>query len=181
MRSQKAKEVALLGVLFALAIALSFLESAVSPALGLLPAMKLGLSNVVVMYAVLCLSRRHALELVLLKALFAFAVRGATAGLLSLAGGALSFAVFCVFLALPLPVTGFIFSVCGALAHNAGQLLAAACILSDRLALGYAPVLMAAGVAVGSVTYAITKALLPALRAAQGSGTGTKAAKHILF
>ena len=53
MRSQKSREVAWTGMLFALAIALSFLESAITPLLGLMPAMKLGLSNLVVMYALL--------------------------------------------------------------------------------------------------------------------------------
>ena len=42
-------------MLFALAIALSYLESLVSPLLGLMPAIKLGLSNIVVMYALLFL------------------------------------------------------------------------------------------------------------------------------
>ena len=71
MRSQKSREVAWTGMLFALAIALSFLESAITPLLGLMPAMKLGLSNLVVMYALLFLNTRTAAELVLLKALFA--------------------------------------------------------------------------------------------------------------
>ena len=68
MRSQKSREVAWTGMLFALAIALSFLESAITPLLGLMPAMKLGLSNLVVMYALLFLNARTAAELVLLKA-----------------------------------------------------------------------------------------------------------------
>lgn len=41
MRSQKSREAAWTGMLFALAIALSFLESAITPLLGLMPAMKL--------------------------------------------------------------------------------------------------------------------------------------------
>lgn len=76
MRSEKAKNVARLGMLFALAIALSFCESCLTPLLGLMPAMKLGLSNIVVMYALLYLSKRQALALVLLKALFALLTRG---------------------------------------------------------------------------------------------------------
>ena len=84
MRYTKAKEVALLGVLFALAMALSFMESALTPLLGLLPAMKLGLSNVVVMFALLFLPRRQALLLAILKAVFALLTRGVTAGFLSL-------------------------------------------------------------------------------------------------
>ena len=53
-------------MLFALAIALSYLESLVSPLLGLMPAIKLGLSNIVVMYALLFLRTRTALLLVVL-------------------------------------------------------------------------------------------------------------------
>ena len=55
MRNLKAKNVALTGMLFSLAIALSWLESYVTPLLGLIPALKLGLSNIVVMYAILFL------------------------------------------------------------------------------------------------------------------------------
>ena len=101
MRSQKARETAWTGMLFALAIALSYLESLVPPLLGLMPAIKLGLSNIVVMYALLFLRTRTALLLVVLKALFAFLTRGATAGFLSLCGGALSLAVMLVLLQLP--------------------------------------------------------------------------------
>ena len=53
MRNQKpskAKQVALSGMLFALAMALSFAEGTLTIP-GLLPGMKLGLANVVVMYA----------------------------------------------------------------------------------------------------------------------------------
>lgn len=164
MRNQAARDTALLGMLFALAMALSVFESAIVPLLGLMPAMKLGLSNIVVMYALLALGRSKALLLVLLKAGFAFLVRGVTAGFLSLCGGMLSFFVFCILLLLPFSVTGYIFSVCGALAHNVGQLLGAAVLLSDRMALGYAPVLLCVGVAVGSATWGISHVLFPALR-----------------
>ena len=123
-------------MLFALAIALSYLESLVSPLLGLMPAIKLGLSNIVVMYALLFLRTRTALLLVVLKALFAFLTRGATAGFLSLCGGALSLAVMLVLL--QLPVSGYIFCAGSALAHNLGQLAGAAVLLSSAMALGYA-------------------------------------------
>ena len=143
MRSKKARETALTGMLFALAIAFSYLESLVSPLLGLMPAIKLGLSNIVVMYALLFLRTRTAVLLVVLKALFAFLTRGATAGFLSLCGGALSLAVMLVLL--HLPVSSYIFCACSALAHNLGQLAGAAVILSSRMALAYAPILLAAG------------------------------------
>lgn len=164
MQSQKAKMVARLGMLFALAMALSFFESVITPFFGLMPAMKLGLANIVVMYALVFTRRRYALMLVLLKAVFTFLVRGATAGFLSLCGGSLSWLVMCALLSLPFPVTGYIFSVCGALAHNIGQLAGASVVLSSVLALGYAPVLLAVGLAVGSLTWWVARGVFPALK-----------------
>lgn len=164
MQSRKAQTVARLGMLFALAMALSFFESTITPFLGLMPAMKLGLANIVVMYALVFTRRRYALALVVLKAAFTFIVRGATAGFLSLCGGGLSWLVLCILLSLPFPVTGYIFSVCGALAHNIGQLLGASVVLSSALALGYAPVLMAAGLVVGSITWWVARGVFPALK-----------------
>lgn len=164
MQSQKVKTIARLGMLFALAMALSFFESVITPLLGLMPAMKLGLANIVVMYALVFMKRRQALALVLLKAGFSLFVRGATAGLLSLCGGMLSWAVMCLLLSLPTPVTGYIFSVCGALAHNIGQLLGAATMLGSAMALGYAPILLAVGLAVGSLTWWVARGVFPALK-----------------
>ena len=164
MRSQKAREVAWTGMLFALAIALSFLESAVAPLLGLMPAMKLGLSNLVVMYALLFLSTRTAGELILLKALFALLTRGPTAGFLSLCGGVLSFLVLLVLLHLPASPGEFIFTVSGALAHNVGQLIGASVLLSSAMALGYAPVLLVAGLCVGALSCVLSRALFAAMQ-----------------
>ena len=161
VRSQKARETAWTGMLFALAIALSYLESLVSPLLGLMPAIKLGLSNIVVMYALLFLRTRTALLLVVLKALFAFLTRGATAGFLSLCGGALSLGVMLVLL--QLPVSRYIFCAGSALAHNLGQLAGAAVLLSSAMALGYAPVLLAAGLIVGGISCTLSRALFAAL------------------
>ena len=163
MRSQKSREVAWTGMLFALAIALSFLESAITPLLGLMPAMKLGLSNLVVTYALLFLNARTAAELVLLKALFALLTRGPTAGFLSLCGGVLSFLVLWRLLHLPASPGELIFTVSGALAHNIGQLLGASVLLSSAMALGYAPVLLVAGLCVGALSCVLSKALFAAM------------------
>lgn len=173
----KAHEVAYTGMLFALCMALSWLESFVTPLLGLMPAMKLGLANICVMYALLFLRPGTAFTLAALKALFAFLTRGATAGFLSLCGGMLSLLVLWVLLVLPLPVTGYIFSVCGALAHNLGQLCGAALLLSAPMAFGYAPVLLVAGVAVGAVTAALSSALYPALARALPAVRGSRGGK----
>ncbi|MFR9068682.1 MAG: Gx transporter family protein [Faecalibacterium prausnitzii] len=118
---EKTRHIALSGLLFALAMALSFIEGTlVIP--GLLPGMKLGLANIVVMYALFFMGPRQALVLDILKALFVFLVSGFTAGFLSLCGGLLSLAVMWVlYYLLPVRPTWFILSVCGALAHNVGS------------------------------------------------------------
>ena len=166
MRNQKpskAKQVALSGMLFALAMALSFAEGTLTIP-GLLPGMKLGLANVVVMYALLFMGARQALILDVLKALFVFLVSGPTAGFLSLCGGLLSLLVmWALYDLLPLRPTWFILSVCGALAHNVGQLIGAGFLLSSALSLYYAPVMLVLGLVMGGLTALILRALLPAL------------------
>lgn len=164
MQREKTRSIARLGLLFALAMVLSYLESLLTPVLGLMPAIKLGLANIVVMYAALLLGARPALGLVLLKAMFAFFTRGATAGFLSLCGGALSLLVVLILLKLPFSPTPWILSVSGALAHNIGQLCAAALVLSDTMALAYAPVLLCAGVVVGTLNCWLLRGVMPALK-----------------
>jgi heptaprenyl diphosphate synthase len=159
----KARQVALSGMLFALAMALSFIEGTlVIP--GLLPGMKLGLANIVVMYALFFMGPVQALFLDLLKALFVFLVSGWTAGFLSLCGGLLSLVVmWLLYYVLPVRPTWFILSVSGALTHNIGQLLGASVILSSKLSLYYAPVMLVLGLVMGALTALTLRALLPAL------------------
>ena len=58
LRNEKTRRVALMGLLFALSVVLSFLEGTLTPLLGLPPGVKLGLANVVVMYALFFLGQR---------------------------------------------------------------------------------------------------------------------------
>ncbi len=161
-QNSSAYKVALMGVLFALAIALSWLEGIVAPMLGLLPGIKLGLANVVVLYALLFLSRRSAAVLVLLKAVFALLTRGGVAALLSLCGGAASLLIMLLLLVLQKKPSIILLSIFGALSHNVGQLLAARLMLGP-LSLYYAPVLLLCGIVMGVLTSLVLRALLPPL------------------
>lgn len=160
---EKTKRIALSGLLFALAMALSFVEGTLTIP-GLLPGMKLGLANIVVMYALFFMGPKQALVLDILKALFVFLVSGATAGFLSLCGGLLSLAVmWLLYYHFPVRPTWFILSVCGALGHNIGQLLGASVILSTAVSLYYAPVMLVLGLVMGALTSLTLRAILPAL------------------
>ena len=160
---EKTRYIALSGLLFALAMALSFIEGTLTIP-GLLPGMKLGLANIVVMYALFFMGPKQALVLDVLKALFVFLVSGFTAGFLSLCGGLLSLLVMWVlYYKLPFRPTWFILSVCGALSHNIGQLLGAGLILSSAMSLYYAPVMLVLGLVMGALTSLTLRAILPAL------------------
>ena len=162
-RGSKTHEIALSGLLFALAMAVSFIEGTLTIP-GLLPGMKLGLANIVVMYALFFMGVKQALVLDVLKALFVFLVSGFTAGFLSLCGGLLSLLVMAVlYYVVPVRPTWFILSVCGALAHNIGQLLGASVILSTAVSLYYAPVMLVLGLVMGMLTSVTLRAMLPAL------------------
>ena len=166
MKRTNAYHVALTGMLFALALVLSVLESWITPLLGLAPGVKIGLANIVVMYALLCMNRRQALVLVVLKAGFALLTRGAVAALLSGCGGLVSLGVMCLLRLGKQRPTLCSRSAAGAIAHNVGQLCMAAVLLGSGLALSYAPVLLVSGLVVGWRTGTLLRALLPSMQKA---------------
>lgn len=160
MRSS-AKFVAFTGILAALAVVLSLLENLLPPIPGMPPGAKLGLSNIVSMYAAGCMGFFPAMAVALAKGLFAFLTRGVTAGLMSTAGGL--FSTLIVWLLLRKLRFGLLgASAAGALVHNAAQLMIA-CLLTSSAALYYAPVLVLLGTASGILTGLALGVLMPPL------------------
>lgn len=160
--SANIRHVTLLAMLFSVAIVLSVVESYI-PMPGP-PGVKLGLSNIVVLFMLLSVSKFDAVLLVLLKGLFAFITRGFTASVMSLFGGLFSILVMIVLLLLfKNRISLLILSISGALFHNIGQLLAASWLMGT-LFISYLPVLLLAGLAAGFITSVILKITLPALK-----------------
>ena len=166
--NQTAKKAAVTGLLGALAVALSFLEGLLPPLPGTPPGFRLGLSNLVTMFAAGSLGLPVALFLAVVKGGFAFLTRGLTAGLLSLAGGLLSTVVTWLLLK-KTTVSYLVLGVCGALAHNAAQ-LGCAMALTSPAVLGYAPVLVLLSLGTGMLTGAVLRGVLPPLRRALAVG-----------
>jgi len=161
-RNSPAKDAAVLGLLFALAIVLSYLEGLL-PSL-LVPGVKLGLSNVVVMYCVFLLGARKAWLLTVLKALFVLLTRGLAGAALSACGGLLSLGVMCL-LTRRRDYSVPLVSIAGAVAHNVGQLLCAAFLLRlGQVLFYYLLLLVPAGVLMGAVTALLLRTLLPLLQ-----------------
>ena len=166
-RRASALRVALMGLLFALEMVLSWLESLVTPLLGLPPGIKPGLANIVVMYALLFLSGRDALVLTVLKSGFVLLAQGPSAGLLSLSGGLCALAVMWAVGHIGRP-TIYIRSVCGAIFHNVGQLAVVNLMFTRSIYTWYyLPVLLVSGAVMGGVTAVSLHALMPALAGLQ--------------
>lgn len=163
-RSRKVKRLALMGLLFALAMALSFLESLL-PALPMLPpGIRLGLSNIVTMYALFVLGPVSGYTIAILKALFVLLTRGAVAAAMSAAGGVFSVTVMLLLSLLPgIKEQYLLLSVFGGAAHNIGQLVMARFIINNQYVWYYFPVLLAAGLLMGAITGMALRVVLPYL------------------
>jgi heptaprenyl diphosphate synthase len=159
-KKAEVRRIALLGLLFALAIVLSVVESLL-PIPAPIPGIRLGLSNIVVMFALLHLRKKDALAVTLLKSLFVAATRGIVAGLLSLSGGLLALGVMTLILLLTKrKATYLLISMAGAVFHNIGQISAASIILRTALWL-YLPVLLVSGIVTGFATSVLLKLTSP--------------------
>ena len=153
------RSVAVLGVMATLAILLGYVEVLIPFNFGI-PGIKLGLSNLVVLYALYRLSYREALAISLVRVVVigflfgnlfscAYAATGAFLSLSVMAG---------------LKKTG-VFSIlgvssAGGTAHNIGQILVAYLVTPSLPLLWYLPVLMIAGLITGLIIGGLTAVLL---------------------
>ena len=160
-----ARSVALLGIFGALALLMSFLENLLLPDLPLLPpGAKLGLSNIVTTLTGALLGGPAAFAITALKALFAFVTRGATAGLMSAAGGFLStFGLVLLLRQQGRTLTFLGISVLCAALHNLGQLLCAAALTGTVSLMNYGKYLLLFSLFTGTLTGVMLNVLMPRL------------------
>ena len=141
------KKIALYGLLIALAMLLSWVESMI-PIPFPVPGIKLGLTNLVIIVALYELGARDAFILSMVRILLVAFTFGNTAALLySLAGGILSFLVM-VLLKKTDKFSMAGVSVAGGVAHNVGQIAVASVLLATNMA-GYLPALLISGCVAG--------------------------------
>lgn len=157
-------QIALFGMLAALAAVLSYLESLLPTAAFLPPGAKPGFSNLVNLFAASFMGTVPALGIALLKACFAGLTRGITAFFMSLCGGMLSTLVMCLLLRKSKGLSFVGIGVVGAVCHNLGQLAVAVVLVGNRSVLGYAPVLLLCALAAGTLTGFVFRAVYPALQ-----------------
>ena len=136
------------------AVALTiFMVEAQIPAPVPIPGIKLGLANIVTLYALFVLGPWDALGILLARILLGSLFAGNMMVLLySLAGGLLCWAISCGLKKIMTLRQIWLCSIFGAIAHNLGQMAVAVAITRTPGLLVYLPALMLSGVIAGAFT-----------------------------
>ncbi len=156
-----------LALLTAIALTI-FLAEAQIPALTAVPGVKLGLANIVTVYAMFALGPGDALLVLSARVFLGAVFSGQPMTLIySAAGGLLSWCVLCLLGRLLTDRQIWLASPVAAIFHNLGQLLAAAAVLRSWSVLAWLPYLVIAAVLAGLFTGVAAQALLRRLERIQ--------------
>lgn len=150
MLNKAGKTVALYGVLIALALVLSYLESLI-PAFFAIPGMKIGLTNIVVILALYLIDWKCAVVINVLRVILVGLLFGNIYSLIySLAGAVLS-GVGMILLKKTGKFRMITVSIAGGVLHNVGQIIVAVLVLNTYYVAWYFLVLWFTGIAAGAV------------------------------
>ena len=154
----KTKKITLLAMCIALAMILSYVESMI-PSPGI-PGVKLGLANIVVVFALYKLGWGEAAGISLLRVFLVSLLFGHAASLMYSAAGAVLSLAGMILLKKTDRLSCVAVSVIGGVLHNAGQILMAWLLMGPNV-IYYLPVLVlsgtVAGVAIGVVSALIVR------------------------
>lgn len=156
MRNHKTEKIAKLGLLTALALIASYIECLIPLPIGI-PGVKLGLANMVTVWALYTLKPEEALAVNIMRIFLAGFLFGNLSMILySLAGAALSFA--CMYLAKKSNLFSVVgVSIIGGITHNLGQLIVAVLVLETVSLIYYGPILLLSGLVTGFLIGIITE------------------------
>lgn len=123
------------------------------PALSPVPGLKLGLSNIVTVYAIFVLTPKDALEILAARILMGAFLSGNISALMySAAGGLMCYLAMLGLKRILSAKQIWIASVVGAIAHNLGQILVAVAITQTPALFAYFPIMTAGGMIAGLFT-----------------------------
>lgn len=152
-----------LALLTALALAIHLLEAQIPNPLPI-PGAKLGLANVVTLYALFAVGPGDTLWVLLARILLGSLFSGrATTLFYSLAGGLLCYAVVCLLRGLLTGRQVWVAGVLGGICHNIGQLAMAIALTRTPALVVYLPWLLLCGMAAGLFTGLCARLLLEKL------------------
>lgn len=137
-----------LAMFLALSLILSYLESLI-PVSASIPGIKIGLANIITMYMIYCYSIRETVVIMFLRVIISgFMFSGLTTIIFGILGG-----MVCIIVMWLLKRTSLFsimgVSMAGAVAHNAGQILAAYIVIQNAEIIYYMPYLCISGLVTG--------------------------------
>ncbi len=148
VKRKNTRRLAQLGLLTALSLIAGYIELLIPVPIGI-PGVKLGLANLMIVWALYALGPLEALTVNGMRILLSGFLFGNLSMILySLAGASFSFV--CMYLAKRSGAFGMTgVSIIGGVTHNLGQLLAAMVVLETKSLVYYGPVLVVAGLLTG--------------------------------
>ncbi len=151
--------IAFAGVLTALALIFSYLETFVPMPVGV-PGIKPGFANVVILIGLYTIGTRYALTINILRIVMAGILFSGIFGMMySLAGGIMSLLTMAVLKKFKV-FSIFGVSIAGGVVHNLGQIIMASVIISNIKMFVYFPVLVLSGIACGALVGAVSHNVL---------------------
>ena len=146
------KRLTRMGLLTALALIIFTIEAQI-PSPVAIPGVKLGLANIITVYAMFCLGPRDTLLILLVRIFLGSLFTGQMMALAySLCGGLLCYLVMLVMRRIVTEDQIWVCSVVGAIAHNIGQIIAAIAVTGTPGLAVYLPVLLVSGIIAGLFT-----------------------------
>lgn len=138
-----------------------FLIEAQIPLPIAIPGVKLGIANVITLFAIWTLGWKEAGAILIVRVVLGNLIIGNVMGMLySLAGGVLCWLIMALLKPHMARNQIWLMSIFGALGHNAGQLAVAVWVSGTVSMLWYAPVLLLAAIVTGFFTGQCTQAVL---------------------
>ncbi len=153
------RKLTLNSMLISLALVLSYVERFIPLNLIVpLPGIKLGLANIVTMFALFNIGIPSAIIITLLRCILASFLFGGMSSLLYSLSGAFLALFTMVFLKLGYNKVFSLLGISmgGAAAHNAGQIIMASIMMKNTAIYAYLPILLLAGLGTGLLTAIIT-------------------------
>ena len=148
----KTKRIARDGLLTAIALTIFMVELQIPPVVPV-PGVKLGLANIVTIFAIYFLGPGDAFSILLARILLGGIFSGRVIALIySLSGGVLCYLIMLAMRRIVTERQIWVCSVVGAVAHNIGQIAAAVFVTGTIAILSYLPVLMISGICAGACT-----------------------------
>ncbi len=159
----KTRRLVLAAVLTAAALALSYIESFI-PVPFPVPGAKLGLANLIILFALYEVGVKEALAIDLARVFISGFLFGTMSSILFSLSGALVSFIGMALLVKYSSFTPLLVSVAGGILHNAGQLAAACFVLATpKLIISYGPFLFLLGTLTGMFTGLICRMLIKRL------------------